>query len=191
MKHLCWLVLSGAVLLTGSLPLIAQSGNCTFGCLKVEEIVVLPCHGNNCESTFVIEACRQGCNCGTCFTSGYGDCRGYHWSTLSIAQEPGTCNGCQGLAIHARTHSARRSSNTQHNAVRQGYTPGLIMLTPTKSYRPPLFMYAYNRCRHTYMLITEERQSTKIGGCSHAYTYNGAHDPAVRYRRVGRGAVRA
>ena len=72
---------------------------------------------------------------------------------------------CGNVAKHAQTHSNRLNPNAWREVeLRQDYSPGLIMLTMTESYREPVFGYAYNRCNHTYRLVFEVEKIEKHGG---------------------------
>ncbi len=85
----------------------------------------------------------------------------------NIFGAPGSCNGveCGGSPVHARTHLTRKDRDLQTRVnLRNDRSPGLIMLSPTVTYREPLFIYAYDRCKHTYRVIIEEDWTGKDGG---------------------------
>jgi hypothetical protein len=48
--------------------------------------------------------------------------------------------------------------------LRQDYSPGRIMLSPTVTYKEPLFVYVFGRCNHTYRLLADEAPTIKTGG---------------------------
>lgn len=141
----------------------AQGGHCTAGCRSIFTVTEVPCGAPNCQGSYPIEVCAGGCNCGTCGTGGYGLCCETHWSVPTIYQAPGIC--CANLPIRNHTHLNRNpSARTQNADIWKNQPSGLIMLTPTQSYRPPTFVYAYNRCSRTYTLITDEGEPNNRGG---------------------------
>lgn len=149
-------------------PSRATAASCSAHCTEIWYIGEADCTGaNGCQSSRPIESCSFGCVCGTCQSRGSsGECCGRIYYVPNVYSAPGDCtNECGAAPIHARTHVNRQNPNVQYNVdLRQDYAPGLIMLTPTKSYREPLFIYAYDRCSHTYRLIAEEDQPGKSGG---------------------------
>jgi len=151
------------ILLANPHPAAAQGGHCTAGCLQIYNYADAQCTGPNCSDSYPIEICIGGCNCGTCGTGGYGLCCGHSYSVPIIYQAPGIC--CANLPVRNHTHLNREPSARTENADLWTNQPsGLIMLTPTQRYRPPTFVYAYNRCSHIYTLITDEVEPKNRGG---------------------------
>jgi len=143
-------------LLVSSEPAAAGEGECPGGCWTYDDFGQIQCFGCD-EYRELIFCMGGGCVCGTCEEEGgSGLCCGKIYYTPTIYPEPGDCGECGNSPSHARTHANRQSSGGRYSAeLRQGYSPGLIMLTPTVSYRAPLFAYVYNRCSHTFTLIAE------------------------------------
>jgi hypothetical protein len=151
------------ILLVGSGRLRAQEP-CTAECTGIEDFGEVPCAG--CSDTRPDESCSDTCYCGTCHLHGSsGECCGRIYYVPNFYPAPGDCtNECIGVPAHARTHASRRKLNTQFTVdLRQGSTPGLIMLTPTRSYRDPVFLYALD-CSRQYRLVAEENTPSKTGG---------------------------
>ncbi len=138
-----------------------QAAAATNGCGTCSGTLDLgpePCTGRNgCTGSYEQMICSWGCSCGVCHDNGSsGLCCSTRYNLPNIYLEPGTCDECGEIAAHARAHEKRRSANTQQSVeLRQDYSPGLIMLTPTVTYREPAFFYAAD-CSHTYQLIAEE-----------------------------------
>ncbi len=134
-------------------------------CTGIWDYGDLPCTGaNGCSDSFPDESCGDTCFCGICDERGSsGECCGHTYYVPNFYEGNGDCsNECGDIAIHARTHVNRQNPRSQHSLyLRKDYSPGLIMLTPTVSYKEPLFGYVYNRCSHTYRLIVEEGQTGK------------------------------
>jgi hypothetical protein len=138
-------------------------------CTGIEDLGSSPCTGaGGCESEHEVEMCFFGCTCGECDRHGSsGECCGhiYYVPNVYQGQGCGNCGECGGARTHIRSTSIGRgvASDTPLE-LRQDYSPGLIVLTRTLSYREPLFVYVLNRCDHTYRLIAEEELTRKTGG---------------------------
>lgn len=142
--------------------------DCDRFCSDVWDWGSVPCTGKNCSGQYEDESCASGCVCGTCQRQGgSGLCCDTKYSVPVIDPGSGSCSGieCGDIAKHARTHAARQTIRSPFSAaLRRDNSPGLIMLTATASCRPAVFGYAYNRCKHTYVLVFEEEQAGKRGG---------------------------
>lgn len=134
-------------------------------CTGIMDFGDIPCIG--CQDTRPDESCSDTCFCGTCNLRGSsGECCGRIYYVPNFYPASGDCTGeCLSIPVHAKTHRNRKNSDMQYNAdLRHGYAPGLIVLTSTRTYREPLFIYAHDRCRHAYRLIAEEDQPASPGG---------------------------
>jgi hypothetical protein len=119
-----------------------------------------PCTGaRGCSGSYPVIVCSFGCSCGACHSQGSsGECCGHRYYLPNVYPQPGICSGsgCGELPRHARTHSRDRDTTILRSVeLRQDYSPGLIVLTPTIGYRPPVFVYALD-CSHSYQLVVEE-----------------------------------
>jgi hypothetical protein len=132
-------------------------------CVGYDDFGSIPCSGaNGCHSQWELITCGFGCDAGTCEDDGNStECCGTKHEYAQIVGDGGACGECGGIRFHAGAAHA----SPQHNAeLRQGYTPGLIMLSANLSYRPSQLVYTLNRCNHKYELTVEEGRSLTVGG---------------------------
>jgi hypothetical protein len=145
-----FLVALGALFSPGT-----ASAQCT-DCNGILDEGPTPCPG--CKSYYDQEFCTRGCQCGTCIAhGGSGLCCGYRYYSPVIYTQPDDCGGECGLArVHPRTHVSTNVQESKHSEeLRQGYSPGLILLAPGVTYREPLFAYDFDHCRHSFDLVAE------------------------------------
>jgi hypothetical protein len=117
-----------------------------------------PTRCTGCNAYYDLEFCTRGCQCGNCLShGGSGLCCGHIYYSPVIYPLPDDCGGECGLArVHPRTHVSRNGQEGKHSEeLRQGYSPGLILLAPGVTYREPLFAYDFNHCRHSFGLLAE------------------------------------
>jgi len=145
----------------------ATATACDGGCWGYFDAGSFNCKGSGgCTGSYERYLCWPGCACGTCTNHGSsGLCCGSIYYEPNFYSGSGNCLGCGDVTKHAQTHSNRLNPNAWRTVeLRQDYSPRLVMLTPTESYREPVFGYAYNRCNHTYQLVFEVEKIEKHGG---------------------------
>jgi hypothetical protein len=139
-------------------------------CSSIEDFGSTSCSGaNGCTGERPDEVCFFGCTCAECSPRGSsGECCGriYYVPNLYPQSGCGNCGECGGTPrTHIRSHVNRAGSGQQYSVeLRQDYSHGLVVLSPTVSYREPLFVYLLNHCDHTYRLLAEEAPTRKTGG---------------------------
>jgi hypothetical protein len=130
---------------------------CNTSCTSTVDTGYSSCNGNpNC--TYPLEFCSTGCICGRCIShGGSGSCCGITYYTPVIYPGSGICSGseCGTLPEHARIHSRESLRGHHDTEIRNGYSPGVIMLTAAVSYRQESLVYVFDRCAHTIRLMTE------------------------------------
>jgi hypothetical protein len=144
---------------------------CSAHCTGYQDDGEILCTGSNgCTGSYEAESCALGgCTCGTCYPKGSsGECCSRIYYIPNVYPMSGSCNTieCGDASIHARSHLSRNDGGEGRNSaeLRQAYSPGLIMLTPTLSYREPSLLYVLDRCSHTYRLVAEQGRTVKNGG---------------------------
>ena len=124
----------------------------TAQCFSYGEGDETECWGTNCHGWYKLSFCDVGCAGEFCDGQGNSlNCCGTEYRYAQIS-EP--CHDC---GQPPRAHVRESHPNPEFRAeLLQGYTPGLVMLSATKSYRPPQLVETYSRCRRTYRLVVEE-----------------------------------
>ena len=137
------------------------------GCWDYLDLGSAECFGpKGCNLEYEIITCGSGCTLGTCVKDGNsGECCGKRYDYAQI-NAIGKCDGCgPGGNIVVRAHAKPSHVDLQRRAeLLQGYTPGLIMMSETVSYRPPRVFYMFNRCDRTYRLVIEDGTNVSTGG---------------------------
>ena len=138
-------------------------------CTGIEDFGSTSCTGaGGCQSDHEDEICFFGCTCGECNPRGSsGECCGriYYVPNFYSGNDCGNCGECGAARTHLRSHIKRDGNRQQYNVeLRQDYSPGRIMLSPTVTYKEPLFVYVFSRCNHTYRLLADEAPTIKTGG---------------------------
>jgi len=134
------------------------SAQCDATCVTILDTGCFSCNGQP-ECIECPTYCHQpGCSCGTCISQGgSGDCCGHTYYSAEIYGDgSGNCSGdlCGEAPTHALTHITRGFRKNPHEAeVAGGYSPGLIMITATASYKPESMLYVYSNCSHDLKLI--------------------------------------
>jgi len=127
-------------------------------CTGIEYNGEIQCVGaGGCSDSFPWETCTSTCFCGSCVSRGSsGLCCGHLYYVPNFYAGSGDCTAyCGNVAVHARSHINRESSDRELALVLRGdNTPGRIMLTSSISYREPVFVYALD-CSHTFRLVVE------------------------------------
>jgi len=112
--------------------------------------------------------CSFGCISGTCNNQGNStECCGTSHYIAQITPDGDSCDAeeCTGGSGVFRTHASVSHVNSEHSAERrQGYSPGLIMLSANMSYKPARLIYVFNRCSHSFKLIVEDGRLLTTGG---------------------------
>jgi hypothetical protein len=146
----------------------ATAQSCSENCEGYFDAGQFNCSGaGGCKSFYERYLCGPGCTCGSCDSHGsQGQCCGQPYYEAVIYPNGESCDEvCGDGTRHARIHMNRLNTSAVHTVdLRQDYSPGLIMLKPTESYREPIFGYAYNRCDHSYRLVFEVEKIEKHGG---------------------------
>lgn len=148
-----------ALLLVGLTAALFSPGSASAQCTDCWGILDEgPTLCTGCHSYYELEFCTRGCVCGNCVShGGSGLCCGHIYYSPVIYPLGEDCGGECGLArVHPRTHVGRNSQQGKRSEeLRQGYSPGLILLAPGVTYREPLFAYDFNHCRHSFGLVAE------------------------------------
>lgn len=119
------------------------------------------CSGQNCAQTITLSLCDIGCHAGMCV--GNGNTRECCGSLIHYAQASQPCHDCSQFPI--RFHIGSSNSDRKYRAeLMQGYTAGVVMLSPTKNYMPPELVETYSRCGHSYSLTVREGRVFAIEG---------------------------
>lgn len=124
----------------------------TAQCFSYGEGDEAECSGTNCSGWYRLSFCDFGCDAQFCEPAGNSlECCGQRYD---YAEASGPCHDC---GQPPRTHVRASHPNQEYRAeLLQGYTPGLIMLSATKSYSPPELVEIYSRCSRTYRLVVKE-----------------------------------
>lgn len=133
----------------------------TAQCFKYTNGDPTECWGTNCQSQYIVTYCDFGCQAQFCTFNGNSlNCCGQR---IDYAQAFGPCHDCgqPEIRIHVR---ASRPNRDYRAELLQGYSPGLIMLSATKSYRPPELAEIFIRCSHAYRLFVREGQIVATEG---------------------------
>jgi hypothetical protein len=137
------------------------------GCWDINYLSDVNCTGpNGCTGSYPLEYCTFGCVSGTCEDrGGSGLCCGRLYYTPVIYPDGGRCDpggGCGTGRAHASRPTATSSPHAQQ--LLQGRSPGVIKVSDNFGYREPTFAYVYDRCRHEYAVLVEEKGAFVAGG---------------------------
>lgn len=130
-----------------------------------------PCVGeHDCTGQWQPVYCDFGCTSGSCNDRGNStECCGVREDYAQISPDGG--NGCntgdcgeQG-EVRIRSHAQTPRATPEHRAeLLQSYSPGLIMVSASMSYKPPELLYRFNGCSHSYELVVEDARMLASGG---------------------------
>jgi hypothetical protein len=159
------LVLSFFILLV----MVFAAGSAKAQCWGYSQFTPERCSSPGCMGSYTPTYCRFGCVSGTCENQGgSGQCCGHLYYTAVIYPDgQDSCHdlGCGENGQFRRVHGKTSRVDSQYSAeLRQGYTPGLIMLSARLSYKPPRLVYAFSRCNHSFRLIIEDGRVSTTGG---------------------------
>ncbi len=120
------------------------------------------CSGaNHCNGFYIVTYCVDGCTSGQCDPAGNTrECCGNRIDYAAIEGDGGRCDCDSIIRVHAR---APRTTSQHSAELLQGYTPGLIMLSASVSYKPAQIFYTFNRCSHSYRVVVEEGRTVTAG----------------------------
>jgi hypothetical protein len=142
----------------GSSRASAQAYTCDSPCGGYLDPGGRSCNGDPTCQEYPTYCTSSGCICGQCVShGGSGDCCGLIYYSAVVYPGSGACPGDCGYATtHGRMHVARGHRKNPHESeVRGRYSPGLIMLNATASYRPASIVYVYSNCSHDLRLVVE------------------------------------
>ena len=144
----------------------ARSANAGV-CWGYSELDPEECVGHECMDSWTPTYCSFGCVSGTCDNQGNStECCGTSHYVAQIYPDGDSCKdqGCGESGLF-RFHTKTPLVNSQHSAeLRQGYSPGLVMLSANVSYKPARLIYVYNRCSRSFKLIIEDERIITTGG---------------------------